>query len=225
VNLTEGERKALLASSLLVLLAALARVLLQPPAAAVGGAGLSAVANVDSALARAEAVFAEAERRRQPLASGERINPNLADEAELDRLPGIGPALARAILETRRRGGPYRVLQDLERVPGLGSRTVRRLAPYVALPGGEVAGRGSGGERYASRDAAPREERRERLDVNRATAVELEALPGIGPARAGAIVRWREAHGPFRKLEDLLDVPGIGPATLERLRPLAYARP
>lgn len=56
------------------------------------------------------------------------------------------------------------------------------------------------------------------LDLNRATAKELQELPGIGPVLAMRIVSWREAHGPFRRVEDLLAVPGIGPKTLERLR-------
>jgi len=56
------------------------------------------------------------------------------------------------------------------------------------------------------------------LDINRATAAELEKLPGIGPALARRIVEWREIHGPFRSVEDLLQVPGIGPKTLEGIR-------
>jgi competence protein ComEA len=58
------------------------------------------------------------------------------------------------------------------------------------------------------------------LDINRATADELETLPGIGPGLARAIVEYRESQGPFRAVEDLLLVPGIGPARLEQLRHL-----
>ncbi len=58
------------------------------------------------------------------------------------------------------------------------------------------------------------------LDINSATASELEELPGIGPELARRIVAYREAHGPFRSVEELLNVPGIGPATLERIREL-----
>ena len=63
------------------------------------------------------------------------------------------------------------------------------------------------------------------LDLNRASVKELEALPGIGPTRAGAIVRWRGEHGSFRTVDDLLEVPGIGPTTLERLRALVGVGP
>jgi comEA protein len=63
------------------------------------------------------------------------------------------------------------------------------------------------------------------IDVNAATADELTALPGIGPVRAAAIVRLREERGAFGSVDELLDVKGIGPVTLERLRPLAAAIP
>lgn len=57
-----------------------------------------------------------------------------------------------------------------------------------------------------------------RVDLNRATASDLEALPGIGPVLARRIVAHRDRHGPFQRLEDLLQVEGIGPRMLERLR-------
>lgn len=56
-----------------------------------------------------------------------------------------------------------------------------------------------------------------RLDLNRADARALESLPGIGPALAERILRFRSENGPFRTLEDLLEVSGIGPKTLGRM--------
>lgn len=58
------------------------------------------------------------------------------------------------------------------------------------------------------------------VDVNRATAGELDALPGVGPAIAAAIVAHRDQHGPFASVEDLESVRGIGPAKLDALRGL-----
>jgi competence protein ComEA len=55
------------------------------------------------------------------------------------------------------------------------------------------------------------------VDVNRASANELERLPRVGPALAKRIVEWRERHGPFQGLDDLRHVRGIGPATVRLL--------
>lgn len=58
------------------------------------------------------------------------------------------------------------------------------------------------------------------LDLNAATATQLDALPGVGPATSTAILAYRTSHGRFRSVTELLDVPGIGPTKLEALRPL-----
>ena len=56
------------------------------------------------------------------------------------------------------------------------------------------------------------------LDLNRATQAQLEALPGIGPVLAGRILEIRDQLGGFQRLEELLEVPGIGPGRLEQIR-------
>jgi competence protein ComEA len=57
------------------------------------------------------------------------------------------------------------------------------------------------------------------VNVNTATVEELQLLPGIGPARAEALIELRKQRGGFKSLEQLKDVKGIGDASLERLRP------
>lgn len=63
------------------------------------------------------------------------------------------------------------------------------------------------------------------VDINRASADELEVLPGVGPTIAAAIVETRDARGPFRSVDELIEVPGIGQAKLDELRPHVWVRP
>lgn len=56
------------------------------------------------------------------------------------------------------------------------------------------------------------------VDLNAATVEQLDALPGVGPVTAGAIVAWRDASGPFVSVDQLAEVDGIGPARLDKLR-------
>jgi competence protein ComEA len=58
------------------------------------------------------------------------------------------------------------------------------------------------------------------VDLNNASVEQLDALPGVGPATAKAIVDYRTRRGRFRTVDDLLSVPGIGPAKLANLKPL-----
>ena len=57
------------------------------------------------------------------------------------------------------------------------------------------------------------------VDLNRATVSELTRLPGVGEAIAKRIVDFREQHGPFKRVEDLMKVKGIGEKSLEKIRP------
>ena len=63
------------------------------------------------------------------------------------------------------------------------------------------------------------------VNINTATAAELETLPRIGPAMAQRILDYREANGPFATIEDIQNVPGIGPATFEGLKDMITVGP
>jgi len=66
----------------------------------------------------------------------------------------------------------------------------------------------------------------EPLDVNKATAAQLEQVPGIGPVTAKAIVQFRRKSGPFERIEDLLAIRGISARKLEQIRPyVAISKP
>ena len=68
-------------------------------------------------------------------------------------------------------------------------------------------------------DAGPQEPQSGPLNINTATAAQLETLDGIGPVLAQRIVEYREANGPFASVDGLLEVKGLGPGILEAIRP------
>src|SRR5713101_1478989 len=63
------------------------------------------------------------------------------------------------------------------------------------------------------------------LDINSATAEQLQQVPGIGPKTAGVIVHMRETSGPFRRVDDLLAIRGIGKKKYRMMRPYLTVRP
>ncbi len=156
----------------------------------------------------------------RPMAPGETLDPDRATVAELLRLPKVGPALARAIVADREAKGPFRNAQGLDRVSGIGPRLLEAVGPFLAFAGGGPGGGGAGSDPRACEV----EPVACRLNLNSATAAELEALPGIGPALAGRIVSYRDSHGAFADIGGLRAVAGIGPALLGRLTPLLTVR-
>ncbi len=161
------------------------------------------------------------ESPREAMLLGRPVDVNAADAEVLATVPGLGPSTAAAVVADREVHGPFPSPDALERVPGVGPATVARARPLlVALlaPGTVVDLAGSAVRATPPRSDAP-------IDLNTASAVQLDTLPGIGPARAAAIVEDRARHGPFRAVSDLDRVPGIGPATLARVAPLATVAP
>ena len=77
-------------------------------------------------------------------------------------------------------------------------------------------------ERPASGDVPPADRPLARMNLNTATSGQLQQLPRIGPKTAERILAYRAAHGGFRSVEELVNVKGIGPKTLERLQPLVF---
>lgn len=153
-----------------------------------------------------DSVAARAERLARPLRPGETVDVDRAPAEELARLPRIGPALAARIVADRAANGPFGRLEALDRVPGVGPAVLEAVRSHAA---------------FSAPSAPPAAARRRGADLvslNTATEVELAQLPGIGPVRARAIVEDRRRRGPFRRLDDLTRVSGVGSATLERLR-------
>jgi competence protein ComEA len=113
---------------------------------------------------------------------------------------------------------------NMARPVGDGEQIVVGLAPAPGQPtalGSSVASGTSpapGTRGPASGTVKPKPG--EALDLNTATVEQLDGLPGVGPVTAAAIVAWRQANGKFTSVDQLADVEGIGPARLDKLRPL-----
>lgn len=218
MTLTRDESRALAFIAGLLFLSVAVRVATLPERAAVPGE----VMDLDAHIAATESLVAEAERMAEPLAEGERIDPNTAPVTELARLPRVGPALARRIVDDRERNGPFERAGDLARVPGVGERLVELATPYLALPRGDT--RPDGYLRPLPGTDAPAASHRV-LDLNTADAVALEALPGVGPVIALRIVAYRDSVGRFGSVDELMAVRGIGESTLARIRDRIRAGP
>lgn len=108
-----------------------------------------------------------------------------------------------------------RVVVDGEQVyvPAAGEAGSGQLgAGEAGAPGGGAPAAGAGGPAPGGV-----------VDLNGADQAALETLPGVGPAIAQRILEWRAANGGFHTVDELIEVSGIGPATMERLRPLVTA--
>jgi competence protein ComEA len=95
------------------------------------------------------------------------------------------------------------------------TRSMLALILAVGLPMATVPSTASYAATQETRAAAPAQS----VNVNTASAAQFEALPGIGPSMAQRIVAYREKNGPFKKLEDLMNVQGIGEKSFLKLRP------
>lgn len=165
------------------------------PAAAAGSRG-SVVVHVVGAV-RAPGVYT--------LPAGKRV---------VDALAAAGGAAPDARLDLTNLAAP---LEDGQKVYIPSERDARALqaagagaAPWSQAPW-EAASAGAGGDGQGPGG-------RTKVDLNRADAAALEALPGIGPALARRIVEYRKLHGPFRRVEDVQQVPGIGPSKFQEIR-------
>ena len=69
----------------------------------------------------------------QPKTPGRVIDPNRASQADLETLPGIGPVLARRIIDYRRAHGPYKKIADLRKVSGIGRKKLEKIKPYLTI--------------------------------------------------------------------------------------------
>ncbi len=222
--MTERERTSMTRAALLLSGAAIVRFLLAPAPAPPPLEGRDSIA--DSLLAAGDSALEEKERRSRPFEAGETLDPNVANDEELDRLPGVGPSRALLIVRERQENGPYRSIDDLARVPGIGPASVERMRSFLHVDASNLPQLATApaypafpGEIAADRASAP-----SRIDINSATAAQLEQLPSIGPVTASRIVAYRNGNGPFVTVDELLEVSGIGSVTLAKISPMVTVR-
>ena len=153
-------------------------------------------------------------RQGRPLGPNERINVDLASPTELTRLPKVGIRLAKVIVADRQAHGSFGSLAGLDRVSGIGPGLLKTLSPHVAFSG-SAGLPGSPLSATVTPAPAPRSEA-SLLNLNTASISELDALPGIGPSKAAAILQYRERQGRFSSVDELERVPGFGPAAHQR---------
>jgi competence ComEA-like helix-hairpin-helix protein len=199
-----SERRALLLLLALGVAGQGVRYLATRPGDPPGQVQLLATLSPGSPLAQRDSAM----HRARPLASGEMVNLDSANAGELARLPKIGAGLARTIIGYRQQHGPFGNLAGLDKVPGVGPGLLKVIAPHVSF----------GATLFSAPAAIEGRLAGAATNINTATGVQLDALPGIGPAKAATILQYRTEHGPFATVDDLAKVPGFGTRAVARLR-------
>ncbi|MBI3409831.1 MAG: DUF655 domain-containing protein [Planctomycetes bacterium] len=152
-----------------------------------------------------------------------RIELNTASHADLVLLPGIGEQLGARIIKHRDDRGPFKKIEELRKVPGIGPSTFDRVKDlvYIDPPQFLVAREQAGAplvEPAVRPGAKSKKAPTEAIPLNSASQADLQKLPGIGPKISQRILDER-ARKPFTSVSDLRRVPGIGPKTLEKIKP------
>ena len=140
------------------------------------------------------------------------VNINTASTAELQSLTGIGPSKAAAIVAYRTENGAFATIDSLQAVPGIGVKTVESVRPDAEVGDGSTVVKG---QTAASSGGAPAGNA---VNINTASASQLDIMPGIGPSKAAAIIADRDAKGPFSSCEELSRVTGVGSKTVSQLK-------
>jgi competence protein ComEA len=170
-------------------------------------------------------IFSSPTVKRDGVAVAYRIDLNAAGENELAQVPNVGPKTAAAIVKHRQENGPFRSVEELTRVKGIGAKTLEKVGPFFAVSAG--AALKTEPDELKRKPAEPHHPATGRgklkpgdppVDVNAASLEELQRIPRIGPVMAAKIVAAR-AEKPFASVDDLRRVNGIGAKTLDAIRP------
>jgi len=132
------------------------------------------------------------------------ININSASYEEFLTLPGIGPTKAKAIIDYREQNGYFSSIEELINVNGIGESIFSKIKDRIKV------------DEEVKIDM---ENSIKKININKSDINELDSLPGIGPTKAKEIIDYRENFGNFSTYDELLNVKGIGPKTLEKIKP------
>jgi len=151
---------------------------------------------------------------------------NVATRKDLLAIPGIGPSLARSILDVRERRSGFTRFEELDHVPGIGPTKLEAFRDYLFVEEESVAdATGEGGNARGASHAEGTvpagemgDKTKTKVNLNTAKEAELVNLPGIGRAYAQRIIIKREAIGRFSDWHQVGDIEGIGQKRLENLR-------
>ena len=142
------------------------------------------------------------------------ININTATSEELQSLSGIGEAKAAAIIAYREEHGAFSDISEIMNVSGIGEKIFERIRDSITV--GEYTRPSE--ETSQSDDTEQSAPPTALININTATSEELQALSGIGEAKAAAIIAYREEHGAFGDISEIMNVSGIGEKIFEKIR-------
>ncbi|MFO0957469.1 MAG: helix-hairpin-helix domain-containing protein [Isosphaeraceae bacterium] len=171
---------------------------------------------VVSALCLATTAQAQQSKKDEPKKVEAKVDLNTAKLAEIEALPGIGPALSVAIAEAR----PFKSIDDLKKVKGMTDAKVAAIADKVTVGEATPAKPAAGKSTAKAKSKATKMEPGQKININKASLDELDALPNVGAVKAQAIIDAR----PFKSIDDLKKVKGIGPATFDKIKDLVVVQ-